>query len=186
MWSVDECDCVPTPAVACGPSVCEPGQVCCNPSCGVGTAPGGACDLARCTDPPPRPVDAGLDCSGIAALCVTGTVWSVEACGCVPGEPCGTATCTGGQLCCNESCGICTEPDGACTQQLCEPEAECTSDSECNLVDDYCGGCNCLALPPGGTAPTCSDPVQCFAEPCLNRVARCVDGTCTAATSSKL
>jgi len=34
---------------------------------------------------------------------------------------CGDATCGGGQVCCNDSCGICTEVGGACIQLACEP-----------------------------------------------------------------
>ena len=29
-----------------------------------------------------------------------------------------------GQVCCNESCGICALPGGACTQQICDGESE--------------------------------------------------------------
>ncbi len=36
------------------------------------------------------------------------------------GEPCGPVTCPVGQVCCNASCGICTEPGGACIQVVCE------------------------------------------------------------------
>ena len=32
---------------------------------------------------------------------------------------CGKKLCLAGQICCNESCGICTAPDGFCTKQLC-------------------------------------------------------------------
>ncbi|MBN9166436.1 MAG: hypothetical protein BGO98_07305 [Myxococcales bacterium 68-20] len=45
---------------------------------------------------------------------------------CVPmtaeggGTPCGRSSCEPGMVCCNASCGICTPPDGACTQQACE------------------------------------------------------------------
>lgn len=45
---------------------------------------------------------------------------------CIPVEPagggvaCGRATCEPGMVCCNASCGICTPPDGVCTQQACE------------------------------------------------------------------
>lgn len=45
---------------------------------------------------------------------------------CVPGPghviyPCGPVLCPFGMVCCNYSCGICTPPDGACTQQFCSP-----------------------------------------------------------------
>ncbi|HVH41471.1 MAG TPA: hypothetical protein VM925_03980 [Labilithrix sp.] len=36
------------------------------------------------------------------------------------GVPCGRATCEPGMVCCNASCGICTPPDGMCTQQACD------------------------------------------------------------------
>jgi len=36
-------------------------------------------------------------------------------------ESCGDGFCPGGQVCCNDSCGICTPPDGFCTMQACEP-----------------------------------------------------------------
>jgi hypothetical protein len=34
---------------------------------------------------------------------------------------CGKNVCGAGQVCCNASCGVCTPPDGVCTQQACEP-----------------------------------------------------------------
>lgn len=41
---------------------------------------------------------------------------------CVPADnqQCGNATCDAGQVCCNWSCGTCTEPGGFCTEQFCE------------------------------------------------------------------
>lgn len=56
----------------------------------------------------------------------------------------------------------------------------CTTDSDCRKEDNYCGGCHCLALGPGETAPTCDDPVQCFAQPCGVTAGEpaCVDGRC--------
>ncbi len=36
---------------------------------------------------------------------------------------CGTTTCPGGMVCCNESCGICAPPDGACLQEFCVSDA---------------------------------------------------------------
>jgi hypothetical protein len=122
--------------------------------------------------------------------------------------PCGDTVCTGGQVCCNASCGICTQPDQFCTQQACEPTtgcnvialcvegyvwsdtecacvpttttAECQSDADCYAADDYCGGCNCIALAIGETGPTCTDPVQCFAQPCAvtSQKPACVSGQC--------
>lgn len=55
------------------------------------------------------------------ALCVEGYVWDEATCACVPepGEPCGPVTCAAGEVCCNASCGICTPPGYFCTQQAC-------------------------------------------------------------------
>jgi hypothetical protein len=57
------------------------------------------------------------------ALCVEGYVWDAQSCRCekdpTQGEACGSKTCPSGQVCCNSSCGICTEPGGLCTQQVC-------------------------------------------------------------------
>jgi eight-cysteine-cluster-containing protein len=36
------------------------------------------------------------------------------------GEPCGSVTCGAGLVCCNASCGICTEPGGFCIQIVCD------------------------------------------------------------------
>ena len=33
---------------------------------------------------------------------------------------CGAVTCDPGLVCCNASCGICTEPGGACIQVVCD------------------------------------------------------------------
>jgi hypothetical protein len=35
------------------------------------------------------------------------------------GVPCGPTVCPPGQVCCNESCGICTPPDGVCIALYC-------------------------------------------------------------------
>lgn len=37
-----------------------------------------------------------------------------------PVEQCGTVVCPPGLVCCNASCGICTEPGGFCIQIACE------------------------------------------------------------------
>jgi hypothetical protein len=44
-------------------------------------------------------------CYGVCALPVT--------------TPCGTATCSAGEFCCNASCNTCAPLGGACTQQFC-------------------------------------------------------------------
>jgi hypothetical protein len=117
------------------------------------------------------------------------------------GEACGPVTCDPGQVCCNESCGTCTEPDGFCTQQICGPlEAPpacggiagiaCAGGSSC--VDDPgddcdpshggadCGGtCECLirALCVRGLVWDGSPAVcQCVPAPECGIEGVCVDG----------
>jgi hypothetical protein len=109
-----------------------------------------------------------------------------------PGVPCGPKTCAAGQICCNASCGICTPPDGVCTQQLCsEPDGgshptgpSCKQDSDCRLFSDYCTGCDCRALLKTDKDPLCSGPgVRCLADPCRDHSAVCREGKCAAATA---
>jgi hypothetical protein len=89
-------------------------------------------------------------------------------------------------VCCNDSCGICTEPNGGCTKQFCGSPVgggACTSDADCRLEADYCTGCDCRALAPGQSVPPCSGPgVRCLVDPCSTKAAKCSNGLCTAAS----
>jgi hypothetical protein len=40
----------PAEGVQCGENVCDAGEVCCNPSCGICTPPNGACIMIFCAD----------------------------------------------------------------------------------------------------------------------------------------
>ena len=73
----------------------------CGGLLGLPCSPGFAC----VDDPNDQcdPATGGADCAGI---CVA---------------RCGPALCPAGQVCCNESCGICTPPDGACILIACVP-----------------------------------------------------------------
>lgn len=119
----------------------------------------------------------------VAFLSLTGAfALAASSCGPVPGKsiPCGNTTCTGGQVCCNASCGICTDPGMFCTQQACggPGTASCSKDSDCQAVSNYCGGCNCDPLLQGASLPVCTQgQVVCFADPCMNRSAYCESGT---------
>lgn len=75
------------------------------------------------------------------------------------------------------------EPASVSTGDEREPGA-CESDGDCREEDNYCGGCHCLTLGPGETAPTCQDPVACFASPCSVTPGRpaCVDHRCVRVT----
>lgn len=92
---------------ACGDTTCGEGLVCCNASCGTCVPPGFMCTQEACA---PAPDAAAPDASGPDAS-------KPDAGG---GEPCGETTCGEGLFCCNASCGICTPPDGACIQVLCQ------------------------------------------------------------------
>jgi len=151
------------------------------------------CDNKR-TSPPPKdvekaatPVAEGETSPSDAAAKVA--VGASDAGGSKAGIPCGESTCGPGQVCCNASCGICTPPDGACIQMVCEPKdagtvmasARCTSDADCATYSSYCGEmpCACLAVGKGG-APKCKEPnaVKCLVDPCRGKTAACQSGAC--------
>jgi hypothetical protein len=92
-------------------SCCAPGEPCIAVCCGT------------CEGPTPGPTRC------MRVICAAGYEPITDRFGCdhgcrpVAGTPCGPSRCGGGQVCCNESCGICTEPDGFCTQQICDSVA---------------------------------------------------------------
>jgi hypothetical protein len=61
------------------------------------------------------------DLCGFQVICAPGWNFDEKSCGCTAdhGKPCGDISCPGDTECCNESCGICVEDGGACTQQFC-------------------------------------------------------------------
>jgi len=91
---------------------------------------------------------------------------------CGSGDPCAAARCGAGTRC--------VAKDGAAT---CEPDA-CKTDADCALVDDYCGGCTCRALPRSATPPRCDNAVQCFRQPCAGFKASCRQGVCEATSGT--
>jgi hypothetical protein len=123
--------------VACIQAPCPPQPECVpSPQCGgfAGfTCPG----EGECLDVPDDSCDpemGGADCGGYCSCsvgplidCAPDTTFdpSPEVCACVKpttggdGVECGDTTCASDEVCCNESCGICTPPGDACTQVLC-------------------------------------------------------------------
>ncbi|KAK0658088.1 hypothetical protein B0T16DRAFT_402983 [Cercophora newfieldiana] len=91
--------------IQCGESICASGTTCCNPSCGVCTPPGVMCTQQVCEKPDPviQPKPKP----------------SKPAPGKGKGPKCGSNVCDAGDVCCNESCGICTPPGGACIALYC-------------------------------------------------------------------
>ena len=66
------------------------------------------------------------------------------------------------------------------------PGGACTTNGDCRLFDDYCGGCNCRALSRDQPNPTCAtNPVACVVQPCLNKMAACVAGRCEVAPATR-
>lgn len=203
--------------LSCGPNTCEPGQFCCNRSCGYCVEPGGFCTEEFCLENesellPEEDVPLGeeyactidSDCPAIncfvapcdeyicdttvglcsvvqaeetenvnaddggdageeAYLCDIDSdcpiinclvapcnqyVCDTEVGACImAGEACGfdvstnTTTdtnitaparriCPSGRVCCNASCGICTLPGDACTQQICSDPSHSFSESQ--------------------------------------------------------
>jgi hypothetical protein len=115
----------------CGPVTCTGGQVCCNASCGICTAPGEGCPAIGCADGGP------LTCGGI-----------------------GGATCPDGYYCnYTDGCGFADEtgyceprPDG-CTE-------DCPGVCGCD-GNDYCNACMAAAagvdvLHDGACLPECA------------------------------
>lgn len=47
--------------------------------------------------------------------------------------------------------------------------------ADCYLHNDYCGGCNCLALPIGKSPGVCGaeEQVECLSAPCINKAVGC-------------
>jgi hypothetical protein len=69
------------------------------------------------------------------------------------GEACGPARCASDQICCNESCGICTPRGGACTKQFCVPQPADAGTPDAGKPDagathaKTCGGFAGIACP---------------------------------------
>ena len=79
------------------------------------------------------------------------------------GGACGPLTCAPGKVCCNASCGTCTDPGELCDQLVCGmsavPESVRCGPNTCNVgevcCNDSCGYCTL----PGGT---CDSKRRCF------------------------
>ncbi len=100
----------------------------------------------------------------------------------------------GADACAAVSCAIgshCVLEDVVCIQAPCPPQPTCVKDppqgsqctvaGDCQLVDNYCGGCYCDALPTKSSEPKCNKGmVQCLIEPCRGKTAKCSSGQCVA------
>lgn len=55
---------------------------------------------------------------------------------------------------------------------------KCSTDADCRIVSDYCGGCFCDALSKSQPDPSCVSTVKCAMDPCTGHSASCVGGFC--------
>jgi hypothetical protein len=153
-------------AQACGKATCAPGLVCCNPSCGICTEPGGVCIQLACEETRPEPVTT---CA--ATLCLEGStcIDSPEGATCLPNEenPCNLLDCPPNRICKvlegAAACVVVEDEPSTCAATLCAVGTYC---------DDISGKAECLPLPSckgtsceSGTHCELVD-VQCVRAPC--------------------
>ena len=80
-------------SVSCGLNLCNVGEVCCNPACGICARSAASCDpTLECQSPVEYPQSVA----------------------------CGMVTCNTGLVCCNPSCGICSTYGTPCSQEVCD------------------------------------------------------------------
>lgn len=98
-------------------------------------------------------------------------------------EQCGPVLCDQGQVCCNESCGICAPPDGACIQIACT--TDCASNADCGPTE-YCALDHC---PDGRRDGVCVPrPEGCFTvvEPACGCDGATYSNTCEAGRAGEV
>lgn len=153
--------------VACGAVTCGAGQVCCNASCGICTAPGETCTEQVCSDAGTHEgSDAGSDAGH------TGSDAGVE---------CGSATCAPGELCCPGCGGAMTcEAAASCPDVMCEdtcdPSDPCDEESYCDTPESTCGNGTCKPRPTGCTSD-CPGVCGCDGESYCNVCVAQANGT---------
>lgn len=89
----------------------------------------------------------------------------------VGGVQCGPRTCSNGDVCCNESCGICTKPGGFCIQKYCGPKPVPCGPNNCAVGQTCCNESCGICTAPGGkcTEQLCKPvraPAQCGPTKC--------------------
>jgi hypothetical protein len=102
---------------------------------------------------------------------------------CPPGHtPCGPTACTNGDVCCNDSCGICTEPGGFCIDLYCEaPERGHTCDVRALCIEGYSWSeALCRCVPDHGNPHVCASDADC-----TTLSSYCDGCTCEAATTAE-
>jgi len=160
---VEQCVLDEVGGTACGDVTCEVGQVCCNASCGICTAPDMACIQIACEP------DPDLTCASV--LCIEGTtcIETPEGPQCLPQEenPCNLVDCAPNMVCeVVDGEATCVPVDvepASCAVTLCPPDTYC---------DDISGTAQCIPL------PSC-DGVSCDAgQHCELREVQCIRAPC--------
>ena len=166
----------PDERVTCGPTLCDLGDVCCNESCGICTAPEGACSAIACV-----PSCDAQDANGEGACeAELGVVWRGDYCSSISGCSCVGADCAN----LYESVDACLSAHRDC-ERLCGTLTwggvpGCLADELCDYPDDsYCGGDDsggvCVPRPtdcplPGGV-PVCGCDGTDYEDECLANLA---------------
>lgn len=79
---------------------------------------------------------------------------------------CGPTICPSDLVCCNASCGICTEPGMMCTQQVCEEPtssySKCKEDADCTNKDEICEEGLCVVVTV--LEPVPEDERECYED----------------------
>jgi hypothetical protein len=87
-------------------------------------------------------------------------------------QPCGPANCHGGEVCCNESCGICTAPGEMCSDLFCPSASQphsCPQMQLCIMGAHWSETqCKCVADKPTHGPSSCRSDADCrlFADYC--------------------
>ena len=82
-----------------------------------------------------------------------------------PGVTCGATTCAPGKVCCNASCGICTDPGQSCSQRTCgmpfPPASTACGPVTCNVGQVCCNASCGICVSPGQTCDQrrCDDAI---------------------------
>jgi hypothetical protein len=176
-------------AVICGKTICAPGEVCCNASCGICTPPDGACIQVACEPPPPATGACGSDsdCRTFSDYCTGCDCRALSICEkdpvCPGGgvqcllDPCASkeAFCDGGRCalrdrraaCAPESCG----PQLGRPNTLC-PDGTTVAGPNGRCLTDATGTC-------GWEIVQCPDPSVCGSSPCTDGLEWCtLTGRC--------
>ena len=148
-------------AVSCQAVSCPPNTLLCT----VGHHYDGTPGVCRCVP--------NTTCPPNTLLCTVGHHYdgTPGVCACVADAP---VTCPPNRFLCIRGDHYDNTP-GVCA---CVPDTQCSTDADCRLVDDYCGGCACDALTLWQSDPSCVSTVRCFREPCGGLTAHCVAGAC--------